>query len=961
VAYYDGSNDGKATVMKFDGSNWVPVGSPGFSAGIASDTSFAAADGRLYVAYQDSATDWKRATVMTFVDVPDSPDTIPPNIETFAVVSPFSGPNIGIKAFTASDLAGVTGYMITKIPFAPDANDPGWSEEAPTTYTVESSGLYTLYPWAKDAAGNVSALSCSAASVRVDATPPDVTPPTVISFTATSPSSSFNIPITAFTASDDTGITGYKISLSSTPPAAGDPGWSTTAPITYTVGAEGNYTLYPWAKDTAGNVSALYGSPASVQVDLPPYVVSFIAASPSSSLDIPIIQFTASDSVGVTGYMITASSTPPVADDPDWSGTAPSTYTVGAEGNYTLYPWAKDTAGNVSQVWDPVPVSVVIHTPVTLIVTNNADGGAGSLRKAIADSSPGDTITFAPSLSGATITLASTLTIDKSLTIDGSSLTSPVAISGADAHRVFYIGGEVNSILVTLNSLTIRNGYLSEDAGAGIANEGALTVTNSTLSGNFAGIGGGIYNAGILTVTNSTISGNSASWRGGGIYNIREMTVANSTISGNAAIGEGGGIYNDATATVINSTLAGNSADWGGGIYNVSWGTLDYFNTIVANSILGDDVVNLDHSSSKNNWVGTLSLGPLADNGGPTQTMALPDGSPAIDAGDDATCASADQRGVTRPQGSHCDIGAYEYQGDTTAPAVLSITRASPNHTSSASVAFMVTFSEPVTHVDAADFNLAVTGGINGMMVSSVSGSGSVRTITVNTGSGNGTLRLDISANASITDLNANPIGGLPFTGGETYMILKSSEFSDVPTSYWASSFIERLYAAGITGGCSLNPLNYCPEATVTRAQMAVFLLRGIHGSTYNPAAVGGSTGFIDVPADYWAGAWIKQLAAEGITGGCGAGLYCPEGAVTRAQMAVFLLRSKYGSSYNPPPVGGSTGFSDVPATYWAATWIKQLVAEGITSGCGVGTYCPEAPVTRAQMAVFLVRTFSLP
>ncbi|HEY3474153.1 MAG TPA: hypothetical protein VGK56_06045 [Anaerolineales bacterium] len=77
--------------------------------------------------------------------------------------------------------------------------------------------------------------------------------------------------------------------------------------------------------------------------------------------------------------------------------------------------------------------------------------------------------------------------------------------------------------------------------------------------------------------------------------------------------------------------------------------------------------------------------------------------------------------------------------------------------------------------------------------------------------------------------------------------------------------------------------------------------------------------------------------------------------------MAVFLLRSKYGASYNPPPGGSTTGFTDVPANYWSGAWIKQLVAEGITARCGAGIYCAEAPVTRAQMAVFLVRTFGLP
>jgi len=185
--------------------------------------------------------------------------------------------------------------------------------------------------------------------------------------------------------------------------------------------------------------------------------------------------------------------------------------------------------------------------------------------------------------------------------------------------------------------------------------------------------------------------------------------------------------------------------------------------------------------------------------------------------------------------------------------------------------------------------------------------------------------------------------------------------FADVPTDYWAWNWIESLYAAGITGGCGVNPLLYCPEASVTRAQMAVFLERGIHGSSYTPPVVGGSTGFGDVSPGYWAAAWIKQLAADGITGGCGVGNYCPELAVTRAQMAVFLLRAKHGASYSPPVVGGSTGFGDVSPGYWAAAWIKQLSAEGITGGCGTGAYCPESPVTRAQMAVFLVRTFNLP
>ena len=201
-------------------------------------------------------------------------------------------------------------------------------------------------------------------------------------------------------------------------------------------------------------------------------------------------------------------------------------------------------------------------------------------------------------------------------------------------------------------------------------------------------------------------------------------------------------------------------------------------------------------------------------------------------------------------------------------------------------------------------------------------------------------------------------MGAFEYTGGG---VLAPNTFWDVPPGYWAQSFIEQLYENGITGGCQLSPLMYCPETGVTRAQMAVFLLRGVHGSSYTPPGVGGNTGFGDVAQGYWAAAWIKQLAAEGITAGCATNRYCPEVTVTRAQMAIFLLRAKHGTSYRPPSVGASTGFGDVSPDHWAAAWIKQLVAEGITAGCATNRYCPESPVTRAQMAVFLLRTFDIP
>jgi surface protein len=183
--------------------------------------------------------------------------------------------------------------------------------------------------------------------------------------------------------------------------------------------------------------------------------------------------------------------------------------------------------------------------------------------------------------------------------------------------------------------------------------------------------------------------------------------------------------------------------------------------------------------------------------------------------------------------------------------------------------------------------------------------------------------------------------------------------FADVTSSYWAKSFIDRLFTSQITGGCGGTPLNYCPDQGVTRAQLAVFLLRSKYGAPYLPPEVGDTTGFNDVPTDLWAAAWIKQLAAEGITGGCGNGNFCPNQVVTRAELAVMLLRAEHGNTYAPPAATGL--FSDVPTDFWAAVWVEQLIAEGITGGCGGGNFCPSQPVTRAQMAVFLVTAFNLP
>ncbi|MGE5276820.1 MAG: galactose oxidase-like domain-containing protein [Acidobacteriota bacterium] len=180
------------------------------------------------------------------------------------------------------------------------------------------------------------------------------------------------------------------------------------------------------------------------------------------------------------------------------------------------------------------------------------------------------------------------------------------------------------------------------------------------------------------------------------------------------------------------------------------------------------------------------------------------------------------------------------------------------------------------------------------------------------------------------------------------------SDFLDVPAGHLFHDAIERLFRAGVTAGCGGG--NFCPDDPVTRAQMAVFLMRAEHGSGYTAPAASGTL-FADVPGGSFGAGAIEQAASEGIFPGGGA--FGPNAPVDRAEMAGLLLRAEHGPGYAPPAATGI--FLDVPAAHPAAPWIERLFHEAITAGCGGGNYCPNDTSTRGQMAVFLVKTFGLP
>jgi predicted outer membrane repeat protein len=314
-----------------------------------------------------------------------------------------------------------------------------------------------------------------------------------------------------------------------------------------------------------------------------------------------------------------------------------------------------------------------------------------------------DTITF--SCSG-DIPLSSTLTISGSMTLDGSG--QAVTLDGQNQMQVLSVN---SSITFTLTALTIAHGSTSGNGG-GLANNGgtvsisnsvftgnsvptnhsggaiystgSLTISNSTFT-NTSGYFGTVYNTGNVGITNSTFAGNNPTFGGGGLYNdIRgKATITNSTIVNNTGTYGTGLFDNSGTATITNSTIANNTGyGFGGGIAIIggSNATVNISGSIVANNsggdcqnygTLTDNGYNLDSDSSCFTSSTSLHTNPqlsgLADNGGPTQTMALQQGSPAIDAIPLSAnvCPSTDQRGDPRPDvdtpaETMCDMGAYE-------------------------------------------------------------------------------------------------------------------------------------------------------------------------------------------------------------------------------------------------------------------------------------------------------------
>jgi len=369
-----------------------------------------------------------------------------------------------------------------------------------------------------------------------------------------------------------------------------------------------------------------------------------------------------------------------------------------------------DTSGGDCTPGDPGPNRVILASNSTYDLPDAADNTSGlsglpAIRSAIDIRANGSTIQRS-----AALFTGDPCNSKMEFRIFFVDIPGALTLEDAELHNgcAEFDDSGAGGAIMNLGSATLINGVVSGNeaslSGGAIQNDGALELIRTTVSDNAViyGAGGGIVNTGTFTSTQSTLSGNGTTGAGGAMYNPGMATLGNSTLSGNAADGTGGGVQNDDSAALVNVTVSANLAGAdsdnpattpGGGVYNDTFNLavkdLTLANTIVAKQISGTDCSgttseghNLDSDGSCAVQPTDLTssmpgLGPLATNGGGTQTQALLPGSPAIDHADNATCAAEpvngiDQRGVHRPAngglGLFCDIGAFELAAFKGAP-----------------------------------------------------------------------------------------------------------------------------------------------------------------------------------------------------------------------------------------------------------------------------------------------------
>jgi predicted outer membrane repeat protein len=613
-------------------------------------------------------------------------------------------------------------------------------------------------------------------------------------------------------------------------------------------------------------------------------------------------------------------------------------------------------------------------------------------------------------LVGVTALLVSTSTISSNTAPTGGGLyavgTATVTNSTLGDNRAMSDGGG----LYAANGATVTNSTFSGNTagtgdGGGLAVSRGATVTNSTFSGNSAGnSGGGLYANTDVTVVNSLFAAGANGTNcgvvqpftdGGGVISSDPTCVANTT-GGSVASADPGldplGLRDNGGPTPTIATAA-TSAARGHGVAAACPVTDQRGVPRPTGASCDSGAVQTVTGPLRAPTLTALrpAVMPIAASGSPDSTLTL-DGSgfaegfatatlngvPLITADVSPTRLTALVPATLRSVAGRypVSVSSTAVGGGTTAPLLVTVTNPLPTLAGTTPTTVTVGAPDTALTLSGADFAVGALVRFGDVVLTP-------ETTTASTTSLNVTIPaalLRVPRIVTIAVVNPGPGGGTSAPQSLTVMPSPSpapssspsprpspggATFADVPTDYWAYDQIERFYARGSTTGCGTDAAGqrvYCPERTVTRAEMAVFLERTL-GQAAPPTPT--TPTFADVPPDYWAYAFIEQFARLGITTGCGTNdqgqrLYCPDRNVTRAEMAVFIDRAK--NDTNPTAPATAT-FADVPTGYWAYAFIAQFYQLGVTTGCGTDAqghpvYCPDRNVTRAEMAVFVDRAY---
>ncbi len=574
-------------------------------------------------------------------------------------------------------------------------------------------------------------------------------------------------------------------------------------------------------------------------------------------------------------------------------------------------------SGNIGAIGDPSDNSY--HVVTASAVDNTAVLDGFTVTAGLAESSY-------PSNAGAGIYVADGSPTLVNLIIEGNS-----ALSGGGLYST-------NSSPVLLH-VTFHNNTASSEGGGMNSFGGAPSLTDVGFGANSASAGGGLEFYGVSggSLSNVIFSGNVASGSAGGFQSYAsDESLLDVTFSDNVAVSGGGMRITGNAPSLSNVTFSNNHATLGGGLY--VW---------MSDSVITNSTFFGNSAAANGGGLFALSSSPTLRNATFHGNSAGSHGGALYDDGS----GSVSTPGLTNLvlSGDTAAAGGNEIYNVSSTPAI--------DHS-------LVRGSMPGGIWDT---SFGSDGGGNldaNPLLGAMHNNGGL-TLTMALISGSPAIDAGTNTGCPSTDQRggSRPVNATCDMGAVEY---QGHLFADVPVTgkEWMEPWTEAFYYAGFTTGCGVSPLIYCPENNVTRAEMAVFLLRSKHGGGYTPPPATHVFSDMPVAGKEWMEPWVDEFYAEGMTTGCGTSplIFCPENYVTRAEMAVFILRAINTPGWTPPPSSGV--FADLPVAgkEWMESWVDHFYAQGITTGCATDPlrYCPENNVTRAEMAVFIDRVYVL-